>query len=123
MTDIDPGGDIEVIRGFAQVTVQIPLTGQVSREWVSTYNSLAHKWLVHSGNENAFPRAGERALEAQGAPDRGSVIIQLPAALDHAIVQSVLNAARQLIAEVDAAEQAPQATETEAFVREWWAHQ
>ena len=40
----------------------IPLTGQVSREWVSTYNSLAHKWLVHSGNENPFPRAGERAL-------------------------------------------------------------
>ena len=85
----------------------IPLTGQVSREWVSTYNSLAHKWLVHSGNENAFPRAGERALEAQGAPDRGSVIIQLPAALDHAVVQSVLNAALQLIAEAAAAEQAP----------------
>ena len=85
----------------------IPLTGQVSREWVSTYNSLAHKWLVHSGNENAFPRAGERALEAQGAPDRDSVTIQLPAALDHAVVQSVLNAALQLIAEAAAAEQAP----------------
>lgn len=123
MTDIDPGADIEVIRGFAQVTVRLPLAGQVSREWVSTYNSLAHKWLVHSGNENAFPRAGERALEAQDSPDGGSVIIRLPAALDHAVTQSVLNAARQLIAETDAAEQAPQAAETEAIVREWWARQ
>jgi hypothetical protein len=35
--------------------------------------------------------------------------------------QSVLNAAREVIAEADAAEQAPQAAETEAAAREWWA--
>jgi len=35
----------------------------------------------------------------------------------------VLNAAREMIAEVDAAEQAPQAAEVEAAAREWWARQ
>ena len=123
MTDIDPGGDIEVSRGFAQVTVRIPLAGQVSRQWVSHHNSLAHKWIAHSGNENAFPRAGEGVLETQGPPDRGWIVVRLPAALDRAVVQSVLDAARGLITEADAAEQAPQTAETEAVVREWWAHQ
>jgi hypothetical protein len=123
MTDIDHAADIEVSRGFAQVEVRIPLTGLVSQEWLSVYNSLAHKWIAHSGNENAFPRRGEGVLEAQGEPDRSWIVIRLPAALDRAVVQSVLDAARETIAEVDAAEQAPQAAETEAAVREWWARQ
>ena len=33
----------------------------------------------------------------------------------------MLNAAREVIAEADAAEQAPQTAETEAAAREWWA--
>jgi hypothetical protein len=123
MTDIDPGADIDVNRGFAQVTVRIPLTGHVSQEWLSIYESLAHKWMAHSGNENAFPRAGEGVIEAQDLPDRSWITVRLPAALDRAIVQSVLNAARESIAKADAAEQAPQAAETEAAVREWWARQ
>ena len=123
MTDIDRAADIEVSRGFAQVTVRIPLTGQVGQQWVSHYNSLAHKWMVHSGNEKAFPRAGEGALEAQVSPDRGWIVVRLPAALDRAVVQSVLDAASELIAEADSAEQVPQAAETEATVREWWARQ
>jgi hypothetical protein len=71
MTDIDRAADIEVNRGFAQVTVRIPLTGRVSEEWLSVYKSLAHKWMVHSGNENAFHRSGEDVMEGQGLPDRG----------------------------------------------------
>ena len=123
MTDIDHAADIEVSRGFAQVEVRIPLTELVSQEWLSVYNSLAHRWIAHSGNENAFPRRGEGVMEAQGQPDRSWIVIRLPAALDRAVVQSVLNAARETIAEVDAAEQASQAAETEAAVREWWARQ
>jgi len=123
MTDIDRTVEIDVSRGFAQVTVRIPLTGAVSQEWVSHFTNLAHKWMAHSGNENAFPRAGEGVLEAQGQPDRGWIVVRLPAALDRAVVQSVLNAAREMIAEADAAEQVPQAAETEATVREWWASQ
>jgi hypothetical protein len=123
MTDIDRAADIEVDRGFAQVTVRIPLTGQVSEEWLSVYKSLAHKWMVHSGNENAFPRSGEGVMEGQNLPDRGWIVIRLPAALDRARVQSVLNAAREMITEADGAAQAPQAAETEATVREWWARQ
>ena len=123
MTDIDRAADIEVSRGFAQVTVRIPLTGQVSEEWLSAYKSLAHRWMVHSGNENTFHRSGENVMEAQDEPDRGWIVIRLPAALDRALVQSVLNAARDMVAETDAAEQVPQAAETEATVREWWASQ
>ena len=105
------------------MTIRIPLTGLVSQEWLSVYNSLAHKWIAHSGNENAFPRMGEGVMEAQREPDRSWIVIRLPAALDRGLVQSVLDAARETIAEVDAAQQTPQAAETEAAVREWWALQ
>ena len=63
-------------------------------------------------------------IEAQDLPDdRSWIMIQLPAALRHAGIYSVLNAAREMIAEADAAEQVPQAAESEASVREWWASQ
>jgi hypothetical protein len=123
VTDIDRTADIDVSRGFAQVTVRIPLTGLVSHEWVSHYQMLAHKWMAHAENEKFFPRAGEGVLEAQDLPDRGWIVVRLPAALDRAVIQSVLNAAREMIVEADAAEQVPQATETEASIREWWASQ
>jgi hypothetical protein len=123
MTDIDRTADIEVSRGFAQVTVRIPLTGHVNQEWLSHFTHLAQKWMAHSGNEKAFLRAGEGVLDVQDLPDRSWIIIRLPAALDRAVVQSVLNAAREMIAEADAAEQVPQAAETEASVREWWGSQ
>ena len=123
MTDIDRAADIEVSRGFAQVTIRIPLTGPVSEEWLSAYKSLAHRWMVHSGNENSFHRSGADVMEAHDEPDRGWIVIRLPAALDRALVQSVLNAALQIIVEADAVEQAPQAAQIEAAVREWWARQ
>ena len=47
MTDIDRTADMEVSRGFAQVTVRIPLTGHVSQEWVSRFgNRRASGWLT-----------------------------------------------------------------------------
>ena len=106
------------------MTVGIPLTGPVNQERLSRFTYLVQKWMAHSGNEKAFLRAGEGVIEAQDLPDdRSWIIIRLPAALDRAVVQSVLNAARDMIAEADAAEQVPQAAETEASVREWWASQ
>lgn len=65
MTDIDRTADIDVSRGFAQVTVRIPLSGPVNQEWVSHFTHLAQKWMAHSGNEKAFLRAGEGVIEAQ----------------------------------------------------------
>jgi hypothetical protein len=86
MTDIDRTADIDVSRGFAQVTVRIPLTGHVNQEWVSHFTNLARKWAAHEGN--AFPRHGEGVIEAQDLPDdRSWIIIRLPAALDRAVVQ------------------------------------
>jgi hypothetical protein len=69
--------------------------------------------------DQTFPWQAGATWEAQGPPDRGWILIQLPAALDRAVVQSVLDAARELIAEADAAEQAPQAAQTEAVIGEW----
>jgi putative heme iron utilization protein len=76
MTDIDRTADIDVSRGFAQVTVRIPLSGHVNQEWVSHFTHLAQKWMAHSGNEKAFLRAGEGVIEAQDLPD--DRILQLP---------------------------------------------
>jgi hypothetical protein len=121
MTDIDRAADVEIARGFAQVTVRIPLIGHVSQEWLSFYNMLAQKWLAREQN---VARPGRPVpLEANDLPDRSWIVVRLPASTDHAQVQSVLNAAHELITEVDAAEQAPQAAETEAIFREWWARQ
>jgi hypothetical protein len=122
MTDIDRTADIDISRGFAQVTVRIPLTGHVDQEWLSHFTNLAHKWAAHEGN--AFPWHGDGVIEAQDLPDdRSWIIIRLPSALDRAGIQSVLNGAREMIAEADAAEQMQQGAETEASVREWWASQ
>jgi hypothetical protein len=122
VTDMDRTVDIDVSRGFAQVTVRIPLIGHVNQEWLSHFTNLARKWASHEGN--TFPRHGEGVIEAQDLPDdRSWIIIQLPAALGRAGIYSVLNAAREMIAEADAAEQVPQAAESEASVREWWASQ
>jgi hypothetical protein len=122
MTEIDRTADIDVSRGFAQVTVRIPLTRHVNREWLSHFANLVRKWVAHQGN--AFPRHGEGVIAAQDLPgDRSWIIIRLPAVLDRAGIHSVLNAAREMIAETDAAEQVPQAAEAEASIREWWASQ
>lgn len=110
MADIDPAADIEIHRGFAQVTVRIPLAGHVSQEWLTHFKSLASK-------RNALP------VEAEDVPDRSWIVVRLQAATDRGEVQAVLDAARELIGEADAAERAPQAAETEAVVREWWARQ
>jgi hypothetical protein len=122
MTDIDRAADIDVSRGFAQVTVRIPLTGHVNQEWLSHFKNLARKWVAHEGS--TLPRHGEDVIEAQDLPDdRSWIIIRLPADLDRARIRSMLDAAREMIGEANAAEQAPQAAETEASVREWWASQ
>jgi hypothetical protein len=93
MTDIGSAADNGVSRGFAQVTVRIPLTGHVSQVWLSHSQMLADKWRAHEGN--AFPGRGEGLMEAQDLPDRSWIVVRLPAGLDCAVVQSVLNAARE----------------------------
>jgi hypothetical protein len=112
MTDIDPTADIEVHRGFALVTVRIPLAGEpVSQDWLHHYNVFAHK-------RNA------QNVQAEGVhPDRSWIVVQLPATTDRAAVQELMNTARGLISETDAAAQAPQAAETETVIRDWWAGQ
>jgi hypothetical protein len=110
MTDIDPATDIEVRRCFAEVTVRIPLAGHVSDEWLAHYKMLARK-------RNMPP------VQAEDVPDRSWIIVRLRAGLDRAEVQAVMDAARGLISETDAAEQSAQAAETESAIRDWWNRQ
>jgi hypothetical protein len=114
MTDIDPAADIEIHRGFAQVTARIPLTGHVSQDWLAHYKMLAHQVVADPGGQ--FPAArsarggADDALpvQAEDVPDRSWIIVRLPASTGRAEVQAAMDAVRELIREADAAEQAPQ---------------
>jgi hypothetical protein len=127
MTDIDPAADIDIYRGFALVTARFPLTGHVSQEWLAAYNMLARKRAAHQEWPTPYNMLADdrdaQAVEAVGDSDRSWIIVRLPAITDGVQVQAVMDSARELIGEADAAEQAPQAAETEAAMRDWWARQ
>jgi hypothetical protein len=122
MTDIDRTADIDVDRGPARVTVRIPLTGHVSELWLAEFGYLAS---TRAYAEGFALRPGEgEAIEARDLrDDRCWITVRLPADLDRAGVQSVLNVVRELIAQADAKWPEPQTPETESWVREWWASQ
>jgi hypothetical protein len=110
MTDIDPGADIEINHGEEHVTARIPLAGQVTRDWLRYYQKLA--------------RARDLPAEAQELPGRAWIVVRVPASDDHDEVLAILDTARTLIGEADAAaEQPPASAHAEAVVREWWARQ
>ena len=110
MTDIDPGADIEINHGEEHVAARIPLAGQVTSDWLRYYQKLA--------------RARDLPAEAVEVPGRAWIVVRVPASDDHDEVLAMLDTARTLIAEADAAAEQPPATAyAEAAVREWWARQ
>ena len=122
MTDIDRTADIDVSRDPAWVTVRIPLTGHVSELWLAQFEDLARTWGLREGFA-LRPGRGDPIKARDIRDDRCWITVRLPADLDHAGVQSVLNAVREMIAEADAKAPVPQAPEAEASVHEWWASQ
>jgi hypothetical protein len=80
-----------------------------SQDWLARYNLTAQR--------------APQVVEAIDSPDRSSIIVRIPASADRAQVQAVMDTARELVGKADAAEQAPQAAETEAAMRDWWARQ
>ncbi len=107
MTDIDPEADIELGRADQHVTVRVPLAGTVTSEWLRCYQRLA--------------LAAEMPVQAQAVRDRAWIVVSVPASSGQAEVAAMMDAARALIAEADAAERPPATTEAEAGVRDWWA--
>jgi hypothetical protein len=107
VTDIDPESDIELHSANEHVVVRVPLVGSVTDEWVRCYQRLA--------------RATGVPAQAQAHPDRAWIIVSLPADGNRREVTGTMDAARALIAEADAAERAPVASQAEGGVRDWWA--
>ena len=107
MTDIDPESDIELHSANEHMVVRVPLVGSVTDEWVRCYQRLA--------------RAAGVPAQAQAHPDRAWIVVSLPTDGNRREVAGTMDAARALIAEADAAERAPVASQAEGSVRDWWA--
>jgi hypothetical protein len=110
MTEIDTGADIDIVWREHEVTVSIPLAGEVPAAWSRRYDELAR-------------RQGLEA-QAQDHPGRTWIVVTLPAATGPSDMVTALDSARDLIAQADTvAEEPPDAEETAAVIRRWWADQ
>jgi hypothetical protein len=109
MTDIDTAADIDIVWREREVTVSIPLAGDVPAGWCRRYDELARRQGL--------------AAQAQQHPGRTWVVVTLPAATGRSDMVATMDLARNLIAKADATEEAPDAEETAAVIREWWAGQ
>ena len=81
----------------------------MTEEWLRRYQRLA--------------RATGVPVQAQAHPDRTWIVVSVPADGNQREVAATMDAARALIAEADAGERAPAATQAEGIVRDWWATQ
>jgi hypothetical protein len=111
MTEIDAHADIDMIWRENELTIRVPLAGEVTQEWARRYLRLAERKGIPA--------------RAEDAPGRAWLVITLPASADRSEVLETLEAAREPIAKADAAEEASPDHDREiaAAVREWWAKQ
>lgn len=110
MTDIDPRSDIRIAYVDDDLITVIPLAGEVTEMWRRRYEALARA----------------KGLRAQVYEDEGSTVIHLavPVRAEGEDVLKMLDTARSLIAEADAVDQSPAASNSpEAIARRWWARQ
>ncbi len=107
MTDIDPKSDIELHTANEHVIARVPLAGPVTDEWLQRYQRLAHATGV--------------PVQIQARPDRAWIVVSVRADGNQKEISATMDAARALIAEADAAGQAPAAAPAEGIVRDWWA--
>ena len=109
MTGIDTNADIDLVWHDQELTVRIPLAREVSEEWARRYPRLAKRKGVPARAENT--------------PGRAWIVLTLPAGAGRSEALAELEAARELIAQADAAgESSPEHDqELAAAIREWWA--
>ena len=110
MTDIDLHANIVTSYQDDDLMVIIPLAGEVTLMWCRRYDALARA----------------KGIRAQSYNREGSALIHLaiPVRTEDEDVLKMLDAARDSIAEADAAEQtSPASHSPEAIARLWWARQ
>jgi len=111
MTEIDADADIDIVWREQELTIRIPLAGEVSQEWARHYLRLA--------------RGKGIPARAEDSPGRAWIVISLPASTERSEVLATLEAARELMGKADAVEESSPDHDREiaAAVREWWAEQ
>jgi len=117
MTDIELNADVAIHHAYDvkdrdkdHLRVRIPLDGHVSLDWIRWYQRLA--------------RVRGIAAHAEDQPDRSWVIVDVPAYVERDRIRALMDNARGLMAETDAAvERPPPMAETEFVVRDWWSEQ
>jgi hypothetical protein len=108
MTEIDPEGDIDIVVQEQEMTVRIPLAGQVSQDWCRQYQAMAHRMNVPA--------------RAEVHPARAWVIVDLAGDTGPEDARAAMDAARNLIAKTDSAGKGDP-EQTAAAIRKWWASQ
>ena len=110
MTEIDTSADLDIVWRDDEVAVSIPLAGEVPAGWARRYDELA--------------RRQDLAAQAQEHPSRAWIVVTMPAATEPSDLVAALDSARDLIGAADTvAEEPPDAEETGAVLRKWWARQ
>ena len=118
MTDIDPGVDVAIGHSFDvkqdhdkdYLRVTIPLDGHMEQDWILWYQRRA--------------RSKGITARAEDRPDRTWIIVHVPGYIEPDRIRAILDNARALTAETDAAvKRPPPMAEAELVVREWWAEQ
>jgi hypothetical protein len=109
MTEINADADIDIVWTEQELTVRIPLAGEVPLEWCERYQGMAHRKNIPA--------------RAEQSPERTWIVVALPASIGRSDVVATMDAARDLITDVDASEESQGAEETETTIRQWWAKQ
>jgi hypothetical protein len=109
MTGIDPQADIEIRHSQGHLTTSIPLAGQITPEWLQWYQKLAR--------DKGLP------AQAEVQPGQAWIRIRVPAGSHDGEVLAIMDAARDLTAEADAATAQPRTAHAETITRDWWARQ
>lgn len=118
VTDIDPGAKISIGRSYDvnedhdrdHLVVRIPLAERVDQDCIRWYQRLA--------------RVKGISARAEDLPERNSVRIDVPGYIAPDRIRALLDTARALFRDADAAlEKPPPMAEAEYAVREWWSEQ
>jgi hypothetical protein len=111
MTDIDPHAEIGLNYHEGDLHVMIPLVGHVTEMWCQRYEALARAKDV-------------QAMVHEKRDGLARLFLTVPIKTEGGEVAAMLDLARALIAEADAVDQSPAASDSpEAVVRSWWASQ
>jgi uncharacterized membrane protein len=108
MTAINPDASIQLHTARRHIVATVPLTGQVSAEWIGSYQRLA--------------RATGVPARAEQGPDGARLIVRVSADCSSAEAAETMDAAGSLLADADAsaARAHSRAGTAETAISDWW---